>query len=161
VSHQLLREILVETTGELFDAYGVTSEVVGEAAIDDAALCGVLGFTGEAICGAIVIAASREAIAACNPIEGGQVTQWLAELTNQIMGRFKNSLVRRGADIWMSLPVVLSATRLVPARCGPVAPVYMHVAGAPFALWLEVEGAVALGAPADEGMPREGEALLF
>lgn len=156
-----LREILLETTGELFAAYGVMAEVAGEAAIDDHTVCGILGFTGDAICGAIVIAASREAVAACTPVEGGPVTQWLAELTNQVVGRFKNALVRRGADIWMSLPVVLSATRLTPAPWGGVVPIHLRVGGAPFTLWLEVEGSIALVVPVDEGMLREGEALLF
>ncbi|MEO8553943.1 MAG: chemotaxis protein CheX [Kofleriaceae bacterium] len=161
MSHPFLRQILLETTRELFTAYGVSNEIVAAPVMDDQTVCGILGFTGATICGSVMIAASREAVAATNPIEGGQVTHWLAELTNQIVGRFKNSLVRRGADIWLSLPVVLSATRLVPVPQGPVDPVHMRVGGAPFTLWLETEGTIALEAPDEDACPREGEAFLF
>jgi len=161
MNHQVLRQILVETTGELFAAYGVSTDVVGAAAMDNQTLCGVLGFTGDAICGSVVIAASPEAVAASNPIEGAPATQWLSELTNQIVGRFKNSLVRRGVDIWISIPVVLNATRLVPVVQPAVEPIYMHVGGARFTIWLEVEGDVTLNPPIDNGMLSEGEALLF
>jgi len=86
-----------------------------------------------------VITADDPALAASNPLRDGPTRDWIAELTNQVVGRFKNALLRRGVDVGMSLPVVLRAVRLVPVPSRTLMPVALEVGGGRFHLWLDLE----------------------
>ena len=155
-----LRQLLGDSANALFTDYSVASEVVEAASDDPHQLCGILGFTGDLLCGTVIISATEPAVADSNPV-AGPLSKWLAELTNQIVGRFKNDLLRRGVDVSMSVPVVLSATRLVPIPQHPVLPLHLKVGSGSMTLWLEVEGDVVLQAPDESEMAREGEAMMF
>src|SRR5512138_1949697 len=114
VSHERLREILACKALELFTDYGVTATPIGSHPGGERLLCGILGFTGDDLCGSVVISATATAIADSNPIRDGATRAWTAELTNQVVGRFKNALLRCGVEIAMSIPVVLTAVQLTP-----------------------------------------------
>jgi CheY-specific phosphatase CheX len=162
--HDKLREILAGKAHELFADYGVACATTSSPSPPTRLLCGILGFTGDHLCGSVVVAASPEAIAGSNPIGDGATRGWVAELTNQIVGRFKNALLRCGVEVAMSIPVVLTASQLTPLPQTQADPVCMVVGDGVLTLWLEVEAdpELTLTEPSPDAMiAAEGEAMLF
>jgi CheY-specific phosphatase CheX len=162
--HQTLREILASKASELFTAYGVPTTTASSHPESERLLCGILGFTGDHLCGSVVISATETAIAESNPIRDGATRSWIAELTNQLVGRFKNALLRHGVEIVMSIPVVLTAAQLRPLPQTASDPIRLDVGGGALAVWLEVETypSLTLADPGPESMIAvEGEAMLF
>jgi len=159
-----LREILAGKAQELFHAYGVSCSAPASLPEPERLLCGILGFTGDHLCGSVVISASEVAIAQSNPIHDGATRAWVAELTNQLVGRFKNALLRCGVEIAIAIPVVLTASQLTPLPQTQADPIRLDVGGGSFAVWLEVEASVdlTLADPGPESLiAAEGEAMLF
>lgn len=162
--HETLRAMLADKAQELFADYGVTCAPITAPEDANRQLCGILGFTGDTLCGSVVISATTEAIAASNPIGDGATRGWVAELTNQLVGRFKNMLFRHGVEVAMSVPVVLTATQLTPLPQAVVQPTCFAVAGGTVTIWLETEAApgfVLTEPSADSAIAPEGEAMLF
>ena len=159
-----LRDVLTAKAHELFADYGVPCSA-GTAQPDAGRLlCGILGFTGDRLCGSVVISATHDAIADSNPIHDGATRGWVAELTNQLVGRFKNALLRYGVEVAMSVPVVLTAAHLTPLPQTQADPIQLDVGGGFLSIWLELEvhPELELAEPsADTMMPAEGEAMLF
>lgn len=164
VHDDLLRSLLAVSAHEFFAAYGAASSDVDTDPAEASGLCGVLGFTGDTLAGSVVITATDPALAASNPLGDGPTRDWIAELTNQIGGRFKNTLLRRGVEIGISAPVVLRAVRLVPVPSRTLVPVSMEVGGGLLHLWLDLEYAAAFTigeAVTPEAAGTEGEAFMF
>src|SRR5258706_8135546 len=59
--HETLRTLLAGKATELFADYGVACALVDTATDTGRQLCGVLGFTGDRLCGSVVISATTEA----------------------------------------------------------------------------------------------------
>jgi CheY-specific phosphatase CheX len=159
-----LREILALKAQELFNDYGVSCLAPALQREPERLLCGILGFTGDRLCGSVVVSASETAIAQSNPIKDGAPRAWVAELTNQLVGRFKNALLRHGVDTALSIPVVLTAAQVTPLPQTQADPLRFDVGGGSFAIWLEIEAAadLTLADPNPEAMiAAEGETLLF
>jgi CheY-specific phosphatase CheX len=162
--HETLRLILASKAHELFAAYDVTCTTADSPPDGKRQLCGILGFTGDRLCGSVVISATEEAIAASNPIGDGATRAWVAELTNQLVGRFKNELFRGGVEVAMSIPVVLTATQLTPLPQTELEPTQLAVGQGFVTIWLEIEAepGLALSEPSPESeMAAEGEAMMF
>jgi CheY-specific phosphatase CheX len=162
--HQTLRELLGTKANELFADYGVQCQPKDDPPDGGRELCGVLGFTGDRLCGSVVISASHEAIASSNPIGDGATRGWVAELTNQLVGRFKNALLRHGVEVAMSIPVVLTATQLTPLPQTQIDATRLAVGNGSVTIWLEIEAeaGLELAEPsADSAIAAEGEAMLF
>jgi CheY-specific phosphatase CheX len=157
---------LAEKTRELFDAYDVRCESLDAPPSAERLICGILGFTGEHLCGSVVLSAAHDAVACSNPIGDGATRGWVAELTNQLVGRFKNELFRRGVDVAMSVPVVLTATQLTPVT--DATPACLHVSKGALSgsvtIWLEIEAEadLVLSEPTnDTAIAAEGESFMF
>ncbi len=162
--HETLRDILAGKARELFADYGVACSPDSSRVEDGRLLCGILGFTGDRLCGSVVISATQEAIAESNPIRDGATRGWVAELTNQLVGRFKNALLRVGVEVAMSVPVVLTAAQLTPLPQNANNPIRLDVGTGFVAIWLEIEAdpALVLAEPGPESeIAAEGEAMLF
>src|SRR5258706_6766095 len=112
---ETLRKLLVAKAHELFSDYGVACESVGSVVdTTNRELCGILGFSSNHLCGAVVVCATPDAVASSNPVGDGATRNWVAELTNQLVGRFKNDLLRTGVELVMSIPVVLTGSQVTP-----------------------------------------------
>lgn len=162
--HDALRDLLAAKAHELFADYGVRCEVVNTPYTADREVCGILGFTGDRLCGSVVLSATPDAISSSNPIGDGATRGWVAEMTNQLVGRFKNALLRSGVEVVMSIPVVLTAAQLVPMPQVALAPARFAVGTGFLTVWLEVEvdSDLVLGEPsADMVIAAEGETMLF
>lgn len=76
----------------------------------DALVIGSIGFAGDAISGAVTLAAPRavwETVApdlGPPPIDSSLVGDMVGELCNMVLGRFRNSLLRRGVHVGCATP---------------------------------------------------------
>lgn len=162
--HETLRQMLAGKAVDLFVDYGVACSTIEACPDTGRQLCGILGFTGDQLCGSVVISASHEAVASSNPIGDGATRGWVAELTNQLVGRFKNAMFRCGVEVAMSIPVVLTATQLMPLPHSETRPTCLAVGPGFVTIWLETEAApgLVLAEPSPESsIAAEGEAMLF
>jgi CheY-specific phosphatase CheX len=163
-ARETLRRILATNAHELFADYGVSCEAVDGPTESGRELCGILGFTGDQVCGSVVLSATPDAISSSNPIGDGATRGWVSELTNQLVGRFKNALLRCGVELVMSIPVVLVTTQLTPIPHVALAPTRLAVGSGFLTLWLEVEvdpDLVLVAGSADLGIASEGDPLPF
>jgi hypothetical protein len=157
-------------TIELMAAYGVV--IVPTAALPEIrtagaglAALGVVRFTAPGLNGTAILGAATTALRRSNA-RGTSDRDWIAELANQFIGRFKLKLLRGGFELWSMAPVAISGRLLVTAVSQPgFAPLsFRDSEGGPIAVWIEVEinGPIKIVAPAaDAEIPREGDVVLF
>jgi hypothetical protein len=131
------------------------------------ALCGVMGFGGRQMRGALVLAASSEALEKTNP-GGGFSSQrdWICELANQLMGRLKNRLLSVGVEVLLATPAGLSGENLNPTPAKLRAPQVFAVESGFICVWIECELAEGFelhmtpSGGFEAALP-EGETILF
>jgi CheY-specific phosphatase CheX len=161
---QLISFVAHEACTSLFDAYGVTLESTSEADTTQAKvlLCGVVGFAGPGIRGTCILAATEEPISKSIPVSGS-LRDWIAELSNQLVGRIKNKLLGYGAEVYITSPAVVRGEHLAaPSNCA-IKPLSFATAGGNVFLWVDVEtdeSFTLINPPEPPGVA-EGEALLF
>ena len=159
--------LAAESTLKLFEAYGLSLREVASDRLPQHAIlmCGVIGFTGPQLRGTVILAANDQPLDASNPIPDSPRRDWIAELTNQLVGRLKNRLIAFGTDIAITTPVVLRGEHLAPVPSQPISPrAFVTDAEGVVCVWCEVEAAEGFvlveSAEAVEGA-HEGDALLF
>ena len=112
---ELLSESLLTSAIELFAHYEAPLEVGSPPEMEFAA---VLGFSSDAIQGALGLLAHRDLVAATYRSATGQegsrrqLDDWLGELANQLLGRIKGTLLRYDVAIQLATPMVLRGVRL-------------------------------------------------
>lgn len=163
-TQQLVENLAEEACLNLFEAYGVKlSHAQAATGGDEHTLTGIIGFTGNGITGMCLVAASEGPLAASNPAQT-PLRDWVAELSNQLAGRLKHKLLTLGAEVYITTPIVLRATRIEPLPRRKLVPRGFVADDGTVSLWVEVETTpeFALAPPNPEEMPAsEGEALLF
>jgi len=154
---------------ELLAAYGVTIEpITGQQAwVPEAPLTalGVVRFTAPGLSGTATLGATATTLRRSNA-RGTSDRDWIAELANQFIGRFKLKLLRAGFELWSMAPVAIMGRLLVTAVSQPgFTPLaFRDTSGGALAVWIEVEisGPVKIEAPGtDAEIPREGDVILF
>jgi hypothetical protein len=154
---------------ELFAAYGVTITPVSSpdahTPITDLAALGIVRFTASGLSGTAVLGASGRTLRRSN-LRGTSDRDWVAELANQFVGRFKLKLLRAGFELWSMAPLAVSARLLVTAVSQPdFAPfAFRDAQGGSVAIWIEIDinGPLKMTTPAGDGeLPREGDVILF
>lgn len=112
-----LRSVLVDCARDLFAAYGLHMDEV-EVAPREHEIAGLIGFTG-AVRGTLFVASTLKLLAAsCQPPHG-DIGDWTGELANQLLGRWKNQLLRHGIVLAMATPVAVRGLRLSCSTEGP------------------------------------------
>jgi CheY-specific phosphatase CheX len=158
----LIHQIAACACTKLFDSYGVKLQQVDPSANPTlpVILSGLVGFSGPGIRGASILAASEKPIAKSNPVDGS-LADWIAELANQLVGRIKNQLLLRGADLYVTTPIVLPGDHIAPMRRPDITPLVFAADGGSVYVWIELETQpeFVLGTPSE--VVSEGEALLF
>jgi len=160
-------EIAVTVCEWLFAEYGVPVTHVAERQKSAGTMlyCGVLGFSGDQMRGAAVLAASRSTLDDSNPVKGGAARDWIAELVNQLVGRLKLRLLTRKVEIYLATPVVLRGEQLSLEARGPVAPMwFQRPGGDTLALWLDLDlskGFALAEATLEESEPEQGSMMLL
>ncbi len=106
------RETMCESVTGLFEAYDVPISEVSTQEADTAShnMVSMIGFTSPNLRGSISIFTHASVVRATAPGLAGHtaVRDWLAELANQLLGRFKNRMLRYDIVLDMSTPVVVS-----------------------------------------------------
>jgi hypothetical protein len=154
---------------ELFAAYRVTIAPASGAdvklPVPDLAALGVVRFTAPGLTGVAVLGTSTSTLRGSNTRSTSD-RDWIAELANQYLGRFKLKLLRMGFELWSMTPVAVSGRLLATAVSQPnSAPIcFRDAKGGSVAVWIDIEinGPLKITPPADAGeIPREGDIILF
>lgn len=158
-----LADVVQQSCIALFSHYRVEIAPSVRQPSQEVALCGIIGFTGDDLKGSLMLACSREPLELAR--DGGDVTMrdWLAELTNQLLGRVKNRLLAFGTVIHCSTPVVLGGERIAPIASQPLGHLFTADGGV-VSVWFDtvVRPDFTLSPRADAvELPSEGDALMF
>jgi hypothetical protein len=166
----LIEQCAIESAVGLFLSYDTCLDCADETdskVISDLALCGIVGFVGRQISGTLLLAATAEPLASSNNVAARQ-RDWMAELSNQLFGRIKNRLLRRGLQLIGAPPAVIGGDHLVAftgrSECQPI--VLRSRSGGRVCVWMDYTVNDELPFPLSDGddnarIPKEGEVLLF
>src|SRR3712207_5588727 len=103
----LVQPLLIEACSGLFASYGTRLSCLGElghAILHEDGMAAFIGFPGEQVRGHLVIGMPLPLVAQTLPPELAELSRqpadplglmqdWIAELANQLLGRFKNRLL--------------------------------------------------------------------
>jgi hypothetical protein len=164
-----LDDLVFDCCQELFAAYAVNVHPRTRhdfPTMDSLALCGVMGFGGKRMRGALVLATTREPLELTNPGGASSQRDWVCELANQLMGRVKNRLLLLGVEILLATPAGLSGDNLCPTPGRLRAPQVFAAASGFICVWIDCELADGFELPTtplrDVEVPvAEGEGLIF
>jgi hypothetical protein len=126
--------------------------------------CGVVGYSGEQMRGTLLLATSREPLGRTSPTTEGSLREWIAELSNQLLGRIKNKLLTRGVTLHLSTPIVLRGQHLAPLSRTELVPFAFACEGGAVCVWFDAELApgIDLTTVVDtDGLASEGTSMLF
>lgn len=166
-NQEIIAQMVSDACISLFDDYALSlkksdSATVAEA--HDLLFCGVVGFSGEQLRGTLLLATSSEPLGRTSPTTDASLREWIAELSNQLLGRIKNKLISRGVILHLSTPIVLRGQHLAPVSRTELAPLYFICDGGCVCVWFDVD----LSAGIDlsqivevEGALEEGTSELF
>jgi len=164
-AQEIVESLARDSCKSLFEAYGVGLQDVdpGTTGTDTLLLGSVIGFTGPALRGTCILAATELPISHSNPVPGS-LRNWMAELANQLVGRIKNQLLTRGAEVYVTTPVVMKGEHLAPLPRFVLKPMAFDAdRGGTVLLWVEVEADPNFRFSSSPPDPpaSEGETLLF
>lgn len=158
-----LARLVEESCIALFSDYRIAIARSDARPACEVAFCGVIGFTGEDMRGSLMLACSREPLVVAQVSGEAMMRDWLAELTNQLLGRVKNRLLAFGTVIHSALPVVLAGERIAPIVNQSIGHLFTADGGV-VSVWFDTElrDDFALDL-VDNTSPigREGETILF
>ena len=166
-SLQLLKQHFKEATQELLENYNVEmdSSSPNSGSIE---LVATLGFGSDRVAGAIALCTSaRCADYLVKPIAGRNGHDWLGELANQLLGRFKRRCARHGITFAMGVPVLFRGERISMARnldMNRSIRLAFQTPGGNLEAWLDFKTSANvefLCGPIQNDAPSEGEILLF
>jgi hypothetical protein len=140
---QAFEEIAATACQQLLAEYGVTARLCGEQeppVSPDFLVCSVISFSGREVRGTLVLALTADVPVRSNPVANprGQ-GDWVGELSNQLLGRMKIELLRRGVEIYIHLPAVLRGQHLAPLPRVELKPIKFTSAAGAVAVWIEIE----------------------
>jgi CheY-specific phosphatase CheX len=108
-----------QSVSGLFEAYGypvapAAAPQTSSAAKECSDMAGVIGFCAEQLSGTVVVTTTEEVVLSTLPegVSSPHSSDWLGELSNQLLGRLKNQLSEFGVVVQVSTPVVLVGPRL-------------------------------------------------
>lgn len=163
-----LDNLLNECCRELFSSYSLEAEPRKRHDFPETerlVLCGVMGFVGKTVRGALVLGTTREPLEESNPLGCGSPRDWVCELANQLAGRLKNRLLGRGVEVLLTTPTGLSGDNMIASLRSVRAPQVFAVGSGFVCVWLDAEYLqgfeLSAAAPVEERAVPEGETLLF
>lgn len=166
-THALLYSYLEQSAVELFADVGEKfTPTESSDWLPD--ITSILGFAGTGIAGSVALCTSANCMNALAALGKTQMSEdWLGELSNQLVGRFKRRLSPHGASFGLGTPVVVLGDKLRlatrDARKRSLA-ICLEASIGRVEIWLEIEfrdGFVLSPQPEADGSLIEGEALLF
>jgi hypothetical protein len=112
---QIIDDVIALATVELLRAYGVTAAPTKVAVVPgDFSCAAAVGFTGANMRGSLLIAVPGEISKRTCPLPSHAYRAWVAELSNQLLGRVKSKLLSYGVELHVTIPVNIPARLLSP-----------------------------------------------
>jgi Chemotaxis phosphatase CheX len=169
MSHeQTIERVVSEACLSLFKDYSLPLDrCVGDLVPEspDLLFCGVVGFSGEQMRGTLLLATSREPLGRTSPTTDASLREWIAELSNQLLGRIKNKLFAYGVTLHLSTPIVLRGQHIAPVSRAELVPFAFSCDGGIVCVWFDAEMSVGtdLTTVVDSGLDlaSEGTSTLF
>jgi CheY-specific phosphatase CheX len=166
-NEEVIDQVVTSSCTSLFVDYALALEQIDPKKLTgrmNMTFCGVIGFTGDQLRGTLVLATSDEALGRTLPSSGSSMREWIAELSNQLLGRIKNKLVAHNVMLHMSTPLVLRGELISPVSKTPLAPYTFACDAGAVCVWVDVEivPGVDLTQVSDApDMMSEGSGFLF
>jgi hypothetical protein len=164
---RIIESAVSEACISLFEDYALPLRKAETAALEvgpELLYAGVVGFSGDQMRGSLLLATSNEPLGRTTPTSDASLREWIAELTNQLLGRIKNKLIPRGVTLHLSTPIVLRGQRIAPMPRGQDAPFVFTCEGGAVCVWFDAEivPGIDLSKIVDStGLISEGESMLF
>jgi CheY-specific phosphatase CheX len=165
MNDEWLSEAVTKATVLLFRDYDIAlTPMTLPSSEHPVELCGGIGFSGKHARGTLLCAATKEPLRLLAQGKCASERDWLAEISNQLLGRIKSRLLRRGIEIMLSPPIVLRGEHLAPLPRATLLPLSFSLEGGAVFVWLDVEidpsVKLADAEEHDVGLV-EGQSLIF
>jgi hypothetical protein len=141
-NEEILEQTISAACVSLFEDYQLPLRRVKEGQVHDGTpllFCGVVGFGGEQMKGSLLLATSREPLGRTSPTTDASLREWIAELSNQLLGRIKNKLLSRGVTFHLLTPVVLRGEHIAPVSRAELVPFMFVCDGGYVCVWVDSE----------------------
>lgn len=169
MSRERLHQLLDASTSDLFAAYDVPVERRGfdpDLERSDVHYAGIIGFTGEAMRGTLLLIPSDAvATAAGAPANPAGQRDWIGELANQLLGRLKTRLLRHGIEVTITTPLVVHGRYIAPVPTSDSVPFPLayHSPHGIIHVWIDADLAPGLELVEEHGksLLSEGELMMF
>lgn len=175
---EAFRLMLDDCVRELLAGFGLearTLERPPEEMGNAPCLAAFIGFGGDKLRGALTAVAPTRVLelthprgTAAEPLSEADAADWCCEFVNQLLGRFKNKLLRRGVKVQVSSPqgVLADHLRLAQSARGNLIVGVYHVQEFELLLCLDIAlttGEAVFDEPLDGEVtiPEEGDFMLF
>jgi hypothetical protein len=167
---QVFSDIAAAACVGLMADYGVALAPISaqaEAASCPLPVVGIIGFTSESGRGTLVLGISQEPLRRSNPVRGQSEADWswVAELTNQLLGRIKAELTARGIIIYLAIQTVMRGERMAPVPRQPLHPLVFSTGDGLVCTWFDAdwnEGCVLPDEPTESDTRMDaGEMMMF
>jgi hypothetical protein len=167
-NEQIIESAVSECCLSLFEDYALPLKRARSGGLSESGaellFCGVLGFSGDQMRGTLLLATSKEPLGRTSPTTDASLREWIAELSNQLLGRIKNKLLVRGVTLHLSTPIVLRGQHLAPLSRAELVPFAFTCDGGYVCVWFDAElkpGIDLTQEIATEGLVSEGTSTLF
>lgn len=163
---EVIERCVNEACLAMFQDYALPLVRVKEGSLKGAELlfCGVVGFTGDQMRGTLLLATSQEPLGRTSPTSDSSLREWIAELSNQLLGRVKNRLIPHGVELHLSTPIVLRGQHIAPVSRAELVPFAFSCDGGYVCVWFDAELAAGVDltkVTETEGLVVEGSTTLF
>jgi hypothetical protein len=164
---EVIEKAVSDSCLSLFEHYALPLVRVSDGMLTEEAdllFCGVVGFSGEQMRGTLLLATSREPLGRTSPTTDASLREWIAELSNQLLGRVKNHLFAHGVTLHLSTPVVLRGQHISPVSRAELVPYLFSCDGGYVCVWMDAElqpGVDLTQIVSTEGLAEEGTSMLF
>jgi hypothetical protein len=166
-NEQIIESVVNDACISLFEDYALPLRRTREGSFEqdtELLYCGVVGYSGDQMRGTLLLATSREPLGRTSPSTDASLREWIAELTNQLLGRIKNKLLSRGVTLHLSTPIVLRGQQLAPMPRAELVPFAFTCDGGHICVWFDTEltaGTDLTVIVETEGVIEEGTSTLF
>lgn len=148
---------------ELLKDYGVMltpGSIAWQGTSLEPVFFGVIGFVGNGVRGTCLLGAQQRLVeASCRA--GNRPRDWIAELSNQLIGRVKMKLLACGVSVRVTTPLALSGVQLTPLPRLGLEPMAFNSERGDALVWLELETESDFALHAEQPLSIEPGDLVF
>ncbi len=157
-SQQIIEARMRESCEDLLRSIGLTASLenrAGASIMVGSQIAAVVAFNGAQMRGSVTTRSNVGFFAATRPIapkgraDIEAMVDWAGEITNQLLGRFKNKMLAYGLDLQVGLPVTISGENLIETSAGTEGVVTYHFKAGDHRINVTLVGRLMPGASLD------------